>query len=75
MYCATLLFLGYVDDATTFAEGHGGAAVRPTQMGTDDDEDERAWGTPLHDESCTHDAPLFRQKEETISGTVTYHLL
>ena len=24
MYCATLLFLGYVDDATTFAEGHGG---------------------------------------------------
>ena len=22
MYCATLLFLGYVDDATTFAEGH-----------------------------------------------------
>ena len=33
MYCATLLFLGYVDDATTFAEGHGGG----------DDEDERAW--------------------------------
>ena len=34
MYCATLLFLGYVDDATTFAEGHGGGG---------DDEDERAW--------------------------------
>ena len=35
MYCATLLFLGYVDDATTFAEGHGGGRqfVRP-QMGT-----------------------------------------
>ena len=35
MHCATLLFLGMVDDATTFAETHGG--------GRDEDEDNRAW--------------------------------
>ncbi len=44
MYCATLLFLGYVDDATTFAEGHGGGgSSSDLKWGRDDDEDERAW--------------------------------
>lgn len=44
MYCATLLFLGYVDDATTFAEGHGGGgSSSDLKCGRDDDEDERAW--------------------------------
>ena len=44
MYCATLLFLGYVDDATTFAEGHGGGGSSSGfKWGRDDDEDERAW--------------------------------
>lgn len=44
MYCATLLFLGYVDDATTFAEGHGGGGCSSgLKWGRDDDEDERAW--------------------------------
>lgn len=44
MYCATLLFLGYVDDATTFAEGHGGGGSSSgLKWGRDDDEDERAW--------------------------------
>ncbi len=44
MYCATLLFLGYVDDATTFAEGHGGGgSSSDLKWGHDDDEDERAW--------------------------------
>ena len=42
--CATLLFLGYVDDATTFAEGHGGGgSSSDLKWGRDDDEDERAW--------------------------------
>lgn len=44
MYCAKLLFLGYVDDATTFAEGHGGGGTSSDlKWGRDDDEDERAW--------------------------------
>lgn len=44
MYCATLLFLGYVDDATTFAEGHGGGGTSSDlKWGRDDDEDDRAW--------------------------------
>lgn len=44
MYCATLLFLGYVDDATTFAEGHGGGgSSSDLKWGRDEDEDERAW--------------------------------
>jgi len=44
MYCATLLFLGYIDDATTFAEGHGGGgSPSDLKWGRDDDEDERAW--------------------------------
>ena len=41
---STLLFLGYVDDATTFAEGHGGGgSSSDLKWGRDDDEDERAW--------------------------------
>ena len=44
MHCATLLFLGMVDDATTFAEGHGGGgSSSDLKWGRDDDEDERAW--------------------------------
>lgn len=44
MYCATLLFLGYVDDATTFAEGHGGeGSSSDLKWGRDEDEDEHAW--------------------------------
>lgn len=66
---------GYVDDATTFAEGHGGGgSSSDLKWGRDDDEDERAWAR-----RCMMKAArmmrLFRQKEETISGTVTYHLL
>ena len=33
MYCATLLFLGYVDDATTLPKVMAVAAVRPTSNG------------------------------------------
>lgn len=44
MYCATLLFLGYVDDATTFAESHGGGgSPSDLKWGRDEDEDECAW--------------------------------
>ena len=44
MHCATLLFLGMVDNATTFAEGHGGGGGgSDMKWGRDDDEDNRAW--------------------------------
>lgn len=44
MHCATMLFLGMVDDATTFAETHGGGGGgSDLKWGRDDDEDNRAW--------------------------------
>lgn len=44
MHCATLLFLGMVDDATAFAETHGGGGSRSDlKWGRDEDEDNRAW--------------------------------
>ena len=44
MHCATLLFLGMVDDATTFAETHGGGGSKSVlKWGRDEDEDNRAW--------------------------------
>ena len=44
MYCATLLFLGYIDDATTIAEGQGGGGGESgLSWGRDEDEDDRAW--------------------------------
>lgn len=44
LHCAMLLFLGFVDDATTFAEGHGGGGTsNDMKWGRDDDEDDRMW--------------------------------
>lgn len=44
MHCATMLFLGMVDDATTFAESHGGGSGgSDLKWGRDEDEDNRAW--------------------------------
>lgn len=44
MHCATMLFLGMVDDATTFAESHGGGGGgNDLKWGRDEDEDNRAW--------------------------------
>ena len=44
MHCATMLFLGLVDDATTFAESHGGGdGGSDLKWGRDEDEDNRAW--------------------------------
>lgn len=44
LHCATLLFLGYLDGATTFAEGHGGGGGgSDLKWGRDDDEDSRQW--------------------------------
>ena len=44
MHCATMLFLGMVNDATTFAESHGGGGGgSDLKWGRDEDEDNRAW--------------------------------
>lgn len=44
MHCATLLFVGLVNDATTFAETHGGSGGgSDLKWGRDDDEDNRTW--------------------------------
>ena len=44
MHCATMLFLGMVDDATTFAETRGGGGGgSDLNWGRDEDEDNRAW--------------------------------
>ena len=44
MHCATMLFLGMVDDATTFAETRGGGGGgSKSGWGRDDDEDNRVW--------------------------------
>lgn len=44
MQCALLLFAGYVDQATTFAEGcGGGGGGSHMKWGRDDDEDDQAW--------------------------------
>lgn len=44
IHCATLLFLGFIDDATTFAESHGGGGTSSDlPWGRDDDDDDRAW--------------------------------
>lgn len=44
LHCATMLFLGMVDDATTFAETHGGGGGgNDLKWGRDEDEDNRAW--------------------------------
>lgn len=44
MHCALLLFAGYVDQATSFAQGSGGGGSN-SQMkwGRNEDEDDRAW--------------------------------
>ena len=44
LYCATMIFLGLVDDATTFAETRGGGGGgNKSGWGRDDDEDNHAW--------------------------------
>ncbi len=44
MRCATMLFLGMVEDATTFAETRGGGSGgSDLKWGRDDDEDDRTW--------------------------------
>ncbi len=43
MVCAAFLFTGYIDQATQFAEGHGGGTTSDLPWGRKEDEDECAW--------------------------------
>lgn len=44
MKCALMLYVGFVDQATTFAEGHGGGGGSGTMSwGRDPEEDDRQW--------------------------------
>lgn len=43
MTCAAMLFAGYVDGATTFAEGHGGGGGSESGWGRSAEDDDREW--------------------------------
>ena len=44
LHCGVLLFAQLVNDATTFAEGHGGGSGgNDLKWGRDDNEDDRQW--------------------------------
>lgn len=43
IYCAMYLYVGYVNEATNFAKGHGGADGDTKDWGRDKDEDDREW--------------------------------
>jgi outer membrane murein-binding lipoprotein Lpp len=52
MNCAVLLFAGYIDQATQFAQGHGGGGGTTSGWGRDPDEDERAWALKCMQQAC-----------------------
>jgi uncharacterized protein (UPF0335 family) len=52
MNCAVLLFAGYIDQATQFAQGHGGGGGTTSGWGRDPDEDERAWALKCMRQAC-----------------------
>ena len=63
MHCATLLFLGMVNDATTFAETHGGGGSKSNlKWGKDDDEDNRAWARRCMMMACKMMRPSIGKK-------------
>lgn len=63
MHCATLLFLGMVDDATTFAETHGGGGGgNDLKWGRDEDEDNRAWALRCMRMACCMMRPVIGKK-------------
>lgn len=63
MHCATLLFLGMVDDATTLAETHGGGGGgNDLKWGRDEDEDNRAWALRCMRMACRMMRPVIGKK-------------
>ena len=64
----TLLFLGMVDDATTFAETRGGGGGGSDLKWGRDDDEATGMGAPLHENGEPHDASGHRQKAQTING-------
>ena len=63
MHCATLLFLGMIDDATTFAETHGGGGGgNDLKWGRDEDEDNRAWALRCMRMACCMMRPVIGKK-------------
>ena len=43
IYCAMYLYIGYVNEATNFAESQGGGGTEIKDWGRDKDEDEIEW--------------------------------
>lgn len=43
IHCAMLLYIGYINDATNFAESQGGGGCDTKDWGRDKDEDEQEW--------------------------------
>ena len=63
MHCATMLFLGMVDDATTFAESHGGGGGgSDLKWGTRRGRGQSSMGTSLYEDGEPHDASGHWQK-------------
>nr|WP_278451565.1 hypothetical protein [Parabacteroides johnsonii] len=68
MHCATLLFLGMVDDATTFAEHVGRWGGSDLKWGRDDDEDNRH-GPSLYEMASRMMRPA-SAKTQTVNGKI-----
>ena len=72
MHCATMLFLGMVDDATTFAETHGGGSGgSDLKWGRDEDEDNRAWALRCMRMASRMMRPAIGQKAQAINGIIS----
>ncbi len=64
LYCARLLAFGLVDDATTFAQGHGGGGGgSDMKWGRDDDEDDKRWRRRCVSMACRMMKPTGRSRK------------
>lgn len=65
MQCAVMLVAGYVDQATEFAEGHGGGGGgNDMRWGRDPDEDDRRWARRCVRMACQMMKPAIGKKNK-----------